>query len=144
MSLEDNKAVVRRFLSELLVKGDVSVVDQLLDPNYKNGMTGQNRDEFKQFVTLMPKAIPDIRIELQDLVAEGDVVVARFDLSGTYTGSVMGSKPSGQAFCTHGLTYYRLSHGKIIEDDPITNQDLMQLLNIPIPAMQQQHQEQHK
>jgi predicted ester cyclase len=127
-----------------LSRGDGSVVDQLLDPNYKNGMTGQKRDEFRQFVALLPKAIPDIRIELQNLVAEGDEVVARYDLTGTYTGSVMGSRPSGQVICTHGLTYYRLSHGKIVEDDPITNQDLMQLLNIPIPAMQEQHQEQHK
>jgi predicted ester cyclase len=67
-------------------------------------------------------------------VAEGDQVVARFTLTGTVTGSVMGSKPSGKAFSVRGLTYYRLSNGKIVEDDPITNQDMIQLLGVTLPV----------
>ena len=82
----------------------------------------------------MRTAIPDFHFTIENLVAEGDQVVARFTLSGTYTGSVMGSKPSGKAISVRGLTYYRLTNGKIVEDDPITNQDLMQLLGVKLPV----------
>lgn len=49
----------------------------------------------------------------------------------------MGSKPTGKAFSVRGLTYYRLANGKIVEDDPITNQDLMQLLGVTVPMQGQ-------
>jgi predicted ester cyclase len=67
-------------------------------------------------------------------VAEGDQVVLRYTATGTYTGSIMGSKPTGKAISIRGLTYYRLSDGKIVEDDPISNQDIMQLLGVKLPV----------
>jgi ketosteroid isomerase-like protein len=48
MSLEDNKNIVRRFITEVLAKGDVSVIDQLLAPNYKNIVLGQGIEAFKR------------------------------------------------------------------------------------------------
>jgi len=49
----------------------------------------------------------------------------------------MGSKPSGKAISVRGLTYYRLENGKIVEDDPILNQDFMQLIGVPAAALSQ-------
>src|SRR5512143_588599 len=124
MSTEENKTIVRRFMTEVLQQGDMSVIDQICAPNYVNRLTGQGIESFKQIGQLMKAAIPDYQVAIENLVAEGDQVVARFTMTGTITGSVMGSKPSGKAFSVRGLTYYRLSNGKIVEDDPITNQDL--------------------
>ena len=134
MSTEENKTIVRRFMTEILQNGNMSLVDQLCAPNYVNRMTGQGIDSFKQIGGLMKSAIPDYHVTIENLVAEGDQVVARFTMTGTITGSVMGSKPSGKAFSVRGLTYYRLSNGKIVEDDPITNQDMMQLLGVTLPV----------
>ena len=134
MSTEENKTIVRRFMTEILQKGDISLIDQICAPNYINRMTGQGIDSFKQFSGLIRTAIPDYHITIENLVAEGDQVVARFTMTGTNTGSIMGSKPSGKTFSVRGLTYYRLSNGKIVEDDPITNQDVMQLLGVKIPV----------
>jgi predicted ester cyclase len=133
MSTEENKNIVRRFITEILEKGNVSLVDQFCAPDYVNRMTGQGVESLKQVGGLVKAAIPDYHISIENLVAEGDQVVARFTISGTYTGSVMGSKPTNKPINVRGLTYYRLSNGKIVEDDPITNQDMMQLLGIKLP-----------
>ena len=134
MSTEENKTIVRRFMTEILQQGDMSLIDQLCAPNYVNRLTGQGIDSFKQLGGLMKAAIPDYHLTIENLVAEGDQVVARFTMTGTITGSIMGSKPSGKAFSARGLTYYRLVNGKIVEDDPITNQDIMQLLGVKLPV----------
>jgi predicted ester cyclase len=134
MSTEENKTIVRRFMTEILQQGDMSLIDQLCAPNYVNRLTGQGIDSFKQLGGLMKAAIPDYHLTIENLVAEGDQVVARFTMTGTITGSIMGSKPSGKAFSARGLTYYRLANGKIVEDDPITNQDIMQLLGVKLPV----------
>ncbi len=134
MSTEENKTIVRRFILEVLQTGNMSLIDQLCAPNYVNRMTGQGIDSFKQMSGLMKTAISDYHVTIENLVAEGDQVVARFTMTGTITGSIMGSKPSGKAFSVRGLTYYRLANGKIVEDDPITNQDMMALLGVTLPV----------
>lgn len=134
MSNEDNKNVVRRFISEVLTKGDLSVVDQLVGANYKNdAFPTQGAEGFKQFIGMTDSAITGKKYAIQNMVAEGDQVVVRFTFSGTYSGSIMGSKPTGKPFSVTGLSYYRLENGKIVEDAPYTNPDLMHLLDIPMP-----------
>ena len=137
MSPEENKNIVRRFITEVLEKGNMSLLDQLCAPNYVNRLTGQGLDAFKQMAGMLQPAIPDMHFTIENLVAEGDQVVARYTMNGTYTGSVMGSKPTGKAFSVRGLTYYRLANGKIVEDDPISNQDMIQLLGITLPTQGQ-------
>jgi predicted ester cyclase len=79
MSIEQNKAVVRRFITETLAGGNVGVIDELLAPNYHNPiMGGTDRAGFKAVVSAMGSVISDMRFTIQDLVAEGDAVVARF------------------------------------------------------------------
>lgn len=137
MSLEENRTIVRRFMTEVLEQGNMSLLDQLCAPNYVNRLTGQGVESLKQIGGLMKTAIPDWHFTIENLVAEGDQVVARYTMTGTNSGSVMGSKPTGKAFSVRGLTYYRLANGKIVEDDPITNQDLMQLLGVTVPMQGQ-------
>jgi predicted ester cyclase len=57
-------------------------------------------------------------MQIVDLVAEGDAVVARFTFETTL--------PSGHGIKARGMTFYRLADGRIVEDDPITSPDLMQ------------------
>ncbi len=128
MSIEQNKAVVRRFITEVLVGGKVDLVDELLATNYVNrGMGGIDRAAFKEFLTVA-SAGPGGRMEIQDLVAEGDAVVARF----TYAITL----PTGESITARGLTYYGLADGRIVEDDPITTPDLTQIFaaQMPVPA----------
>ncbi len=58
MSLEDNKNVVRRFITEVLAKGDISVVDQLVGPEYRNlAFPTAGVEAFKQFIGMTDSAI---------------------------------------------------------------------------------------
>ena len=118
---EQNKAVVRRFMMEALVGGNVAVIDELLAPSYVNrALAGMDRAGFKVALAAMVAAIATREFEINDLVAEGDAVVARFTWAYIFA--------SGEKIAGRGLTYYGLANGKITEDDPITMPDLMQTL----------------
>lgn len=75
---------------------------------------------FKGMLAGLATALPERRFHIAELVGEGDVVVARF------SGEMRDS--SGNAIAYRGLTYYRLTEGKIVEDDPMTSPDLAQTL----------------
>jgi predicted ester cyclase len=61
-------------------------------------------------------ALPERRFDIEELIAEGDAVVARYT-------SEMRDR-SGKTISVRGLTYYRLTDGKIVEDDPVTTPEL--------------------
>jgi len=134
MSTEQNKAVVRRFVTEALSGRNVGLADEVLAPNYVNRMTGADLAAFKGMLTGMSSALTDMRFEIDDLVAEGDEVVARWKMEATHTGSLMGESPTGKKISARGLTYYRLDNGQIVEDDPVSTPDLLQELGIQLPA----------
>jgi predicted ester cyclase len=134
MSTEQNKEIVRRFVTEALSGRNLSLADEVLAPNYVNRLTGADLAAFKGFLTGMSTALSDVRFEIDDLVAEGDAVVARWKMEATHTGSLMGETPTGKRVSSRGLTYYRLANGQIVEDDPISAPDLLQALGIQVPA----------
>jgi len=120
VSTDENKAVVRRFMTEVLAGGNVDLVDELLAPNYQNRAMGTDLTAFKAMLTGLAAALPERRFDVEDLVAEGNAVVAR------YTSEMTDS--TGKSISVRGMTYYGLSDGRIVEDDPITTPDLMQAL----------------
>ncbi len=127
MSTEQNKAVVRRFMIEVLQGHDLAVLDEVVAANYVNpAMGGADLAGFKAILGTMAAAVAGMRFTIEDLVADGDVVVARFTSEVT--------RPSGEKVTAQGLTFYRLANGKIVEDDPFTRPDLAQLLGMAPPA----------
>ena len=134
MSTEQNKVVVRRFMMEALSGRNVGVADEVLAPNYVNRLTGADLAAFKGMLTGMSAALSDVQFEIDELVAEGDSVVARWQMAATHSGSLMGESPSGKRLSSRGLTYYRLVDGRIVEDDPLSSPDMLQQLGIQMPA----------
>jgi ketosteroid isomerase-like protein len=134
MSIEQNKEVVRRFVTEVLTGRNLGLAGELLAPNYVNRLTGGDLAAFRGFLAGMSTALSDVRIEIDDLVAEGDSVVARWTMEATHSGSLMGESPTGKRISSRGLTYYRLANGQIVEDDPLSSPDLLQALGIQMPA----------
>lgn len=121
MSTEQNKAVVRRFITEVLTEGDLDVIDELLAPTYRNkGMGDIDLAAFKAMLPAMATVVPSRQMAIEELVAEGDAVVARFTFAYTLA--------TGEHVAGRGLTYYGLSNGKIVEDDPLTSPDLIPML----------------
>jgi ketosteroid isomerase-like protein len=126
MTTERNKAVVRRFITEVLAGGNLDLLDELLAPGYINRPMGTDLAAFKGALAGMATALPRRRFDIEDLIAEGDAVVARFAAEMTST--------TGTTISMRGLTYYRLAGGQIVEDDPITSPDLMATLGSLMPA----------
>jgi len=115
-----NKDVVQRFVKEVLAGGQLDRIDELVAPGYVNRAFGVGLEAFKGMLAGLSAALPDRRFDIEDLVAEGDAVVARFN------GEMRDG--NGKTISVRGLTFYRLADGKIVEDDPITTPDLAQEL----------------
>lgn len=127
MSTEENKAVVRRFITEGLEGGDLDTIDDVLAPDYVNTAMGvTDLAGFKAMWPAMGAVISSMRLDIVDLVAERDAVVARVTTEITL---VNGKKIDGR-----GLTYYRLANGKIVETDPFEKPDLTQELAALMPS----------
>jgi predicted SnoaL-like aldol condensation-catalyzing enzyme len=116
MATDQNKEVVRRFINEVLSGGHLDRIDQVLSPSYVNRAFGVDLAAFKGLLAGLTAALPERRFDIEELIAEGDAVVAR------YTGEMRDR--TGKTVSVRGLTYYRLADGKIVEDDPITTPDL--------------------
>ena len=117
---EDNKDVVRRFIKGVLDAGELDRLDDLLAPDYVNRAFDVDLPAFKEMLAALMAALPERHYDIEELVAEGDAVVARF--AGEMTDR------AGNPISLRGLTYYRLADGKIVEDDPFSTPDLAEQL----------------
>jgi ketosteroid isomerase-like protein len=120
MATDENKDVVRRFITEVLSGGQLDRVDDLLAPDYVNRAFGADLPAFKEMLAGLAAALPERRFDVEELIAEADAVVARFTFEAR--------DAAGSTTSVRGLTYYRLADGKIVEDDPITTPELTQAL----------------
>ncbi len=106
MSAEDNKALIRGVIEEIWNKGDLAAVDRYFAPDYvdHSPLPGQapGSEGYKQAVVAMREAFPDLRLTLEDILAQGDKVAFRYTMGGTHRGDFMGMPPTGKAFSVGG------------------------------------------
>ena len=74
-----------------------------------------NKVGFKQFIYLLWKAFPDIKITFEDLISEGNKVAGRYNLAGTHKGEFLGLQPTDRKFKVSGMTVFSLRNKKVIE-----------------------------
>ena len=140
MSVEQNKAVVRRVVEEVINKGNIALFDELvasnfvehgLPPGFPPGARGT-----KQFFSLLRAAFPDFHYTIEDMVGEGDYVALRLTSQGTMKGEFMGMKPSGKHAVWSSMDFARLKDGKVVEYWGIEDQlsMLQQLGFAPMPG----------
>jgi steroid delta-isomerase-like uncharacterized protein len=117
---EQNKAVVRRTFEELWNKGNLQLANELFSPNYAHHDpstpdVGRGPESEKKRATLYRNAFPDLRLTVEDLVAEGETVVARWSCHGTHKGELDGIAPTGKQITITGVTIARFENGKMVE-----------------------------
>jgi steroid delta-isomerase-like uncharacterized protein len=117
---ENNKAVVRRLIEEVWNKGNLSLVDELLTPNYQHHDLstpefGRGPESERKRATLYRNAFPDLRLTIEDIIAEGETVMARWSCRATHKGDLRGIAPTGKQINLSGITVARLANGKLAE-----------------------------
>ena len=118
MSTEDNKALVRRLFDRLNQK-DVAVLDEVCTPDFvfhdPANPQVRSREDFKQWITGLYAAFPDIHFSLEDIVAEGDKVSYHWTLRATHSGSWRGAAPTGKPITLTAISITRILDGKSAE-----------------------------
>ena len=117
MSLEENKAVVRR-LFEAENERNLALIDELMAPDYiDNALQFTSREEYKQMQTMSMNAFSDFHETITNITAEGDKVWIHFEVTSTHTGEYRGIAPTGKKTTIKGSLIYRIVDGKIAEKE---------------------------
>jgi steroid delta-isomerase-like uncharacterized protein len=136
----DTKAIARRLLEEAFNSGNLDVVDELLAPEFVNydavlPEPATGIDAAKASIGGYRAAFPDLRITLEQQVAEGELVATRWTARGTHQGELFGMTPTGKQATVTGITIDRIVDGRFVES--WTNWDtlgLMQQLGV-VPSL---------
>ncbi|MBO9730584.1 MAG: ester cyclase [Chitinophaga sp.] len=115
---EKNKAVVRRFNEEFIIKGDLQAFNETVSPDFINhtGPVGNNdANATRDFITqLLRPAFPDIKLEIFDMIAEDDKVVTHKAFTGTFSAPFMNQPPTGKPATLRIIDIVQLKDGKYI------------------------------
>ena len=139
MSAEENIAGQRRVWEDVINKGNLAIIPELFAHSYfyrsPLGMDIKGPEGFKQSITMMRKAFPDLHCTIDDMFAIEDKVVTRFTMTGTFKGEMMGITPTGKKFTVAGIIITRWVDGKEVEAwESMDTLAFYQQLGIPIPA----------
>ncbi len=139
MSAEESKATMRRYFG-IFEQGNIDLLDELLAAEYVNHSPATpdlpiGPEGVKGVVAMFRSGIPDLRVVVEDMIAEGDKVATRYTLEGTHEGELFGVPPTGQRLSVKSISMERVSDGKIQEHWRITDSlDMMQQLGVvPMP-----------
>ena len=141
MSTEQNKALVRKLVEEVFNKGNISLVDEIMSPDFieHEDVPGMSNDRggSKQMISMLRSAFPDFKATIEDIVAEGDKVVIHMTWSGTQNGAFMGMPPSGKRMSIDIIDIMRVANGKFVEHWGVSDMmGMMQQLGaIPAPGV---------
>ena len=124
MSLEENKAIVRRYI-EALNQRNIDMLDELMAPDYVDSpLQIRGLEECKHGFSVTIRGLPDWHETIEDLAAEGDKVWLRFKGTGTHTGELGGVlapggalAPTGKKITITGVVIYRIVDGKMVEKE---------------------------
>ena len=119
MSAEENKAVLRRWI-EAYNERDLQAEADVLAPHYVAHVAAvsgllEGLGAWRQFSGSFAEAFPDIRLTIEDIMAEGDMVAARVAFRGTHRGEFQGIPPTGKEVAFTSIEVNRVEEGKVRE-----------------------------
>ena len=130
MAIVQNKEVVRRYIEEIFNRGNLMAADVVLAPSFvdHNPAPGQAAgiEGTIEFAREFRRSFPDLHVDIEDMVAEGDRVAVRSSIHGTHQGEFRGIPPTGSRVSWQAMAFFRLADGKIVER--WSNQDYLGLL----------------
>jgi len=117
-----NKALINKWFNEVWNNCDAAAIDEMVtDDLIIHGLTDAQgkeitgKDNFKAFHAQFCNAFPNLNVDVEDVIAEGDRVVARCRVSAKHTGDALGLAPTNADVNFSGIAIVRVSNGKIVE-----------------------------
>jgi len=119
-ALDRPEAVTRRFFEEVFNHGRLDLIDELIAEDAVEHeplpiSTGEMRTDIRAWLTELRRAFPDYHVQIEDVIVEGDKVVARERITGTHVGPLLGIPPTGRPICVDGIDILRVDDGRIVE-----------------------------
>jgi predicted ester cyclase len=116
MTTEDNKALVQRFFEEVINQKNLTALDQFIAPNAVNHTVPSGLPPGPmQFLSMHLSAFPDVKATVEDLLADGDKVVALVNYHGTQQGALGAVSSTGKPIVVMGINIFRIVNGKVVE-----------------------------
>jgi predicted ester cyclase len=112
-----NKTLVESFVEEIFNKHNLSAIESYLNP-----VAGKGDEEFKQFLRAFFKAFPDWHANIEQIVAEDNLVIIFLNGSGTHQGQFQGMPPTYKPVKIRSADVYRIENGIIVEHRDIVDQ----------------------
>jgi predicted ester cyclase len=127
VSVEHNKATLKRMYDEVWNKGNHSIASELVSPDYQHS-TYKGPEGWKQLVSRAHVSFPDLQETVEQVIGEGDCLAYRISAQGTFKGEFAGVKPTGKKVkWTQGL-FSQFKEGKLVSTityvDPTFYQEL--------------------
>jgi steroid delta-isomerase-like uncharacterized protein len=122
LSVDENKAIVRRALEDVFNAANLAAVDEMYAPDFVNhtppslGPEVRGSATVRRFAASWRAAFPDLHFTVEDEWAEGDTVVTRWTARGTHRGTLRGIPPTGRRVVVMALEVSRVAGGKIAEE----------------------------
>jgi len=148
MTAQENTALVRRYLDEAFNKRNIAILDEVVAADHAHHSAPPDRspgiEGVREFVRAVHAEWPDLRVTIEDQVAEGDKVVTRWTVQGTNTQPVttpFGSiAPTGKQISMTGMDIHRVDGGKVVEtwSDADYLGLMLQIGAVPTPALAMQ------
>ena len=135
MKLEQNKAIVRDYLNDIVNKGNMAAFDSYFSEDVVfNNFRGFRQQHLARLQAIR-SAFPDHHLLVEDQIAEGDKVVTRVTFHGTHQGQFNGIAPTGKQVNWSGIAMDRIADGKVVEMWHVQNTSaLMQQIAAPPPV----------
>jgi steroid delta-isomerase-like uncharacterized protein len=120
VSTEGNRAIFRRYIEEVWNRTNLELADEIFDRYVSHQPDGstleRGPEDVKRFVGEFRAAFPDLRLSIEEQIAEGDKVVTRVTVRGIHQGEFRGMAPTGKEIEVKGITIFRFSEeGKVVE-----------------------------
>ena len=119
MSESENRAVVQRFLEEVINQGRLEQADEIVAEDFVelDPLPGQRqgREGLKEVIGMLRAAFPDMHWVVEEMIAEGEQVVTRFTWTGTQQGTFMGIPATGRNVVVKGVVIDRIVGGMMTD-----------------------------
>jgi steroid delta-isomerase-like uncharacterized protein len=117
--IEEDKAIIRRFSKEVWNEGNMEVFKEVFASNFvyhdPAAPKANSLEDYRQFVSRIRTTWPDMHYTIEDMIAEGDKVVARYTWLATHQKVFRGIPPTGRQVTHPGIAIYRFAGDKVVE-----------------------------